>query len=52
MGDWEAHNLLQGIGSEMQDLRISHLLDLTPCFYPTSSEIEILHGMKRVCWRK
>lgn len=42
MGDWEAHNLLQGTGSKMQDLKISRPLDLTPCstlYY----ESEILH---------
>ena len=32
MGDWEAHNLLQGTGSKMQDLRNRRPLDLTACF--------------------
>ena len=49
MGDWEVHNLLQDTGSKMQDLRISRLLDLTPCFPPTSSGTEMLHGINCVC---
>lgn len=42
MGDWEAHNLLQGTGSKMQDLRNSRPLDLTACSC-LYSESEILH---------
>lgn len=44
MGDWEAHNLLQGTGCKMQDLGISHPLGLTPSLSPAlCRESEILH---------
>ena len=53
MADREAHNLLQGTGSKIQDLRISHPLALTLPFSPPCTVrvkgSRMLKDIKMIC---